>query len=356
MPTLQEERTNTPNRPYHDVPFLPLENSEQTTRHGAQFFSNVKQLGVGFGSKVFRVDRDGMWAGAEDFASAPWKVDWDGNMTATSITISGYVPTGGSLADIGAGNITSTYLGSNSVIAGKIAANAVVASNINVANLSAIDADLGTITAGSITGITITGGTIRTSASGARVELDDTDDDISIYDSGGLRARGYDQGWEYYNPSGTLVGEIYASATYGILLAADLVNGNDIFYGVGSTGAHSFHVGTSGTTSRFFFDDDNMWLGDSSDYTYDIQIFGVLGINNGIDMDDDLDWGINSGDLLLYDGIIHVANGFVRLAQMSGTEADARSDDLVDGNMYYRTDDDVIRVRLNGSWKTITTS
>lgn len=185
-------------QPYMDIPYLPLENQSQDSRNGAQFFSNVKSLQVGFGSKVFRVDRSGMWAGAETFTAAPWRVDWNGNMTATSITISGYIPTGGALADIGSGNITETYIGNNAissgkiaanaVIAGKVAANAITATEINVTNLASINANIGAITAGSltavsITGSTITGGTLQTATTGKRIVISGSTNDISIYNS-----------------------------------------------------------------------------------------------------------------------------------------------------------------------------
>jgi hypothetical protein len=158
-------QSNTISMPYFDVPFLPFEENDQTSRKGASFFSNVKQLQVGFGSSVFRVDRDGMWAGAEEFADAPWSVDWDGNMIANSVTISGYIPNGGALADIGVGNITGTYISDGAIVTAKLAANSVVASKISVASLSAISANIGTVTAGTITGVTITGGVVQTSAS-----------------------------------------------------------------------------------------------------------------------------------------------------------------------------------------------
>lgn len=351
---------------FSNVPYLTLEREELESRHGAHFFRNVKSLEVGFGSKVMRVDRDGLWLGAEQFASAPFRVDMEGNVTATSVTLSGYIPTGGALDDIGTGNITGTYiangaivtdkLAANAVVADKIASNSVTAAKINVSTLSAISANIGTITAGSITGVTITGGTVRTASSGDRIVLDGSNNDISIYNGSTRRARGYQQGWEFYNPSGTLIGEIYASSSNELLLAGNLVSGGKIFYGVASNGTHSMHVGTSGSTLRFYLDDNEMYLGNASDFSFDVQIFGVLNINNGIDMDDDLDWGINDGNIWLHDGVIAIDSGFFRLAQMSGAEADARSDDSVDGNMYYRTDDDVIRVRLNGTWRTITTS
>lgn len=183
-------QSNTVSQPYENIPFLPFENPDETIRHGAQFFKNVKQLQVGFGSQVFRVDRDGMWAGAEDFASAPWKVDWQGNMTATSVTISGYIPTGGALGDIGVGNITGTYIADGAIVTDKLAANAVVAAKISVSELSAISADIGDITAGTITGVTITGGVVQTSAAtnverarmlNSRFEVLDESNNVSGY-------------------------------------------------------------------------------------------------------------------------------------------------------------------------------
>lgn len=269
-----------------NIPFLPLEEDAGESRHGAQFFRNVKQLQVGFGSEVFRVDRDGMWAGAEDFASAPWSVDWQGNMVANSITLSGYIPTGGALTDIGAGNITSTYIGSGAITTGKIAANAVTASQIaagsvtatkiNVSQLSAISANIGSITAGTLTGVVL-----QTDTSGERIVIDGVDNDISIYDAGGdLRARGYQQGWEFYNESGTLVGELYASNSEGFLIAGDLFSSGSVYYGAGVSGAHSFHIGTSGSTLRLFIDTDDIFIGDTNNLDMDIEMLGLVEFHN----------------------------------------------------------------------------
>ena len=48
------------------------------------------------------------------------------------------------------------------------------------------------------------------------------------------------------------------------------------------------------------------------------------------------------------------SNGFLSLPQISGS--DAANIPVQNGAMYYRTDDDVIRAYLNGSWVTISTS
>lgn len=232
-------------KPYSSVPYIPLNEVELESRHGANFFSNVKQLSVGYGSRVFRVDRDGMWAGAETFAAAPWSVDWDGNMIANSITISGYIPTGGALSDIGTGGITETYIGSNAITTAKIAANAitasqiqanaVTASKISVSSLSAISANIGTVTSG-----TITGALIRTSSSGDRVELDDGDDAIRIYDTSGVkRMELIHDTLNFYTDAGNNAGIIYAvdSGSYEYLFF-DISNNSD--------GSFLFNIDNSG--------------------------------------------------------------------------------------------------------------
>lgn len=56
-------------------------------------------------------------------------------------------------------------------------------SALKVGSLSAISANLGTITAGSVTGVTITGGTIRTAASGSRLEMTGADNFLKAYNA-----------------------------------------------------------------------------------------------------------------------------------------------------------------------------
>lgn len=211
-------------QPYINIPFLPLEEVDGTDRFGAQFFSNVKQMMVGFGDKGFRVDREGMWAGAEAFADAPWSVDWEGNMIANSIVLTGYIPVGGALSDIGAGNITNTYIGANAIATGNIQAGAITASKISVSSLSAISANIGSITAGSlsavsITGSTITGTTLTTATSGQRVVL------TSTFAS-------------YYNSSGTNIVNTLASSNSYIIQGQ--TSTSNIYLDVGTSGAVAF--------------------------------------------------------------------------------------------------------------------
>lgn len=129
--------------------------------------NHVAYLQVGAGDKSLKIDDDGFWIGAKKFVDAPFRVDPEGNMVATSITLSGYIEIGGAGADVNAG---ATSINSN---------------RLSVSQLSALTADLGTITAGSITGVTITGSTFRTASSGARIELTASSAVMKFYDSGG---------------------------------------------------------------------------------------------------------------------------------------------------------------------------
>lgn len=56
---------------------------------GLEYIDNILAMQVGSGSKCFKTDQSGIWLGANRFASAPFRVDMSGNLTATSATISG---------------------------------------------------------------------------------------------------------------------------------------------------------------------------------------------------------------------------------------------------------------------------
>lgn len=174
--------------PYSNIAYIPLEEKDSF-----EDLSRVRALQVGFGSRVMRVDREGLWLGADTFAAAPFKVDMDGNVTATSLTITGYIPTGGALGDIGTGGITSGY----------IAAGAITASKISVSTLSAISADIGSVTAG-----TVTGATLRTSSSGARVEMTGATDALRVYDASALRMALDADEFIFYDTGGTRMGSM----------------------------------------------------------------------------------------------------------------------------------------------------
>lgn len=150
-----------------------------------------------------------LWAGAKDPAAAPFSVDKFGNLIANSVTLSGYLQVGEALSDIGAGNITSTYIGSNAITTAKLAAEAVTAVKIDVDDLFAQN-----ITA---TG-TITGARLRTASSGARVEMSTSANSFKIYDASALRLEIYENFINFNENDGTQVGSIYAGDTGNLLI------------------------------------------------------------------------------------------------------------------------------------------
>jgi len=214
-------------------------------------------------------------------------------------------------AKIDTGAITATKIASGAVIAGKIDAGAVTA---------------GTIAAGAIDGVTITGSLIRTSSSTTRVEMNASNNDLRIYNSGTLRAKGYQQGWEYYNDAGTLVGQIYASSTEGFLIGGDIVSTGKIYYGAGSSGSHGFYIGTSGSTLRFFFDTDSMIIGGASYMTVDI--YGEIDLNGGGLTLFDGDINMNGNNISNIDALSSFASAITINSNISMSAYDITCDDI----------------------------
>jgi len=252
-----------------------------------------------------------LWAGTEDPATAPFRVDKDGNMVATSLTITGYIPTGGALTDIGTGNITGTYIASDAITTPKIAANAITATKISVSTLSAISADIGTVTAGNINGLTITGGIVQTSSTGLRCVMDSSDDKVKFMNSSTVYASLYPYA------GGTNIGVILEAGG----TALTLNDGTTFIYAL--LQSESAYVNVDGA-------------GNSIDLVASsIDITGATNIEG-------------NGNHLSING-----NAFLRLKSMTGTTADALSG-VQNGCMYYRSSSDDIRVRIGGVWKTVT--
>lgn len=61
----------------------------QTKIAGQSDLRRVAAMEVGSGSKSLKVDGSGLWLGAREFASAPFSVDMEGNVTASSANLSG---------------------------------------------------------------------------------------------------------------------------------------------------------------------------------------------------------------------------------------------------------------------------
>lgn len=329
--------------PFTDVAYAELPTS---TDEQQGMYRDVKELQIGYGSEVLRASRQGLWLGAERFEDAPFSVDMQGNITAVSLDLTGFLEIGGAAADINGHSTT--------VSGGKITANSIVASKLSVSTLSSITADIGSITAGSITGVTITGGTVRTSSGSTRVEMSGSNNWLAIYKSSDLRAIFFDQGVFFYDSSGNDTGSVYAASdtlfldasnsTGRIALSAGssgyatfAINSTNYFYASGSLGYNVSPKDIVPVSSAQLGRSGAAWLEGHFD---DIAVDNILLDRN----------------LYVDNGSIDIDTGFLNLAQMSGATADARSD-FRDGSMYYRTDGtDVIRVLINGTWRTITTT
>lgn len=119
---------------------------------------------------------------------------------------------------IAAGTITASQISSATITATQIAAGTITADRLSVTSLSAITADLGTVTAG-----TITGATIKTAASGDRLELSSGTlkaivgaQNQVVLDTGGLTittgGSGYNQ-LRWLTPTGSLRASLSVLAT-----------------------------------------------------------------------------------------------------------------------------------------------
>jgi hypothetical protein len=132
-------------------------------------------------------------------------------------------------------------------------------SNLKVGELSAITANLGTVNAGNINGLTITGGTIRTAASGSRLEMTGSDNFLKAYNSSNTvyAEFGGTQGVVYANGRGrsAILGPVssfygdFAGGNYPSTDVPVLYGANDL--GNGIEGSSSYNgIGVFGGASR----------------------------------------------------------------------------------------------------------
>lgn len=241
--------------PFIDIPVAPLEN-KSNTRYGSDYFRDINELQVGMGSSVMRVDQSGLWLGAETFADAPFSVDMQGNVVATSLSLG---TLSGTLDDIADG---STYqkttvtevLGASYAYGGLNSSGEIIKGFLNTqlsskslpANGVRVDSSgiygrksssttfyidnagnayfvgdiaSASMSASTITGSTITGTTLSTATSGQRVVLFST---IAAF----------------YNSAGTQVAQVYADTTaYWIKGQTSTSN---IYLDAGSSGVVAF--------------------------------------------------------------------------------------------------------------------
>jgi len=75
--------------PFNDIPDKAIQST--TDYYGQDILNNVAAIKIGSGDRAFKADESGIWLGANKFEDAPFSVDLDGNVIATSIDLSNYL-------------------------------------------------------------------------------------------------------------------------------------------------------------------------------------------------------------------------------------------------------------------------
>jgi len=135
-----KEIVQPPIPPYQDIPYK-----------GGTDIRSLKELKVGGGTDILKVNKEGLFMGADNFTDAPFSVDYDGNITGTSLTI----------AD---GSITTAKLADEAVTAGKIKTGDITATQIASSTITTTQIKAGTIVTGDIGANTILAGNIAANA------------------------------------------------------------------------------------------------------------------------------------------------------------------------------------------------
>ncbi len=89
-----------------DTPFQTQDNYGQTQ------LDKLYSLQIGAGNIAFKADPSGIWLGADKFVNAPFSVDMNGNIVATSLGLGNYL----TKADTGQNLTGSINVGVSSVL------------------------------------------------------------------------------------------------------------------------------------------------------------------------------------------------------------------------------------------------
>jgi len=114
---------------------------------------------VGSGTQSVNMDVNGFYAGSDDFNTAPFSVDKSGHLIATDVTLSQYIHIGGAAADVNSG---VTTINGGQITTGSITTNQIGAGQITSTNLASNSVDNTKIVGGTITATQIQNGTITT--------------------------------------------------------------------------------------------------------------------------------------------------------------------------------------------------
>jgi hypothetical protein len=139
---------------------------------GGGLVQNFREVSFGAGSSIAKFNDDGFFVGAVKWADAPFRVDFQGNVVANSITIGGgsgiaNLSDAGALAvkdSVGATDCDTTIISGGKIITGLLTADNIQTGTLNASVVSVTNLNADNITAG-----TITGRTLRTAAPAAGV-------------------------------------------------------------------------------------------------------------------------------------------------------------------------------------------
>ncbi len=241
--------------PFVDIPLAVIPTTDQSGN--ATSLSNLQAVNIGDGGlNVFRADKSGIWLGSNKFATAPFKVDMSGNVTASSIILTGYVATGGAAADVNA-NLTTISGGkitALSITSAQIAANTITSGQLSTSLLYA-----GTITLD-------TNGQIKGGMTGY-----DSGSGFFLGMSGGIykfavgNSAGNKMTWDGTTLSitGSLVGGDIAIGSGNNIFKAD---SNGIYLGNATFGSAPFRVSMAGAVTASSLTLTNASIGSGSSY------------------------------------------------------------------------------------------
>jgi hypothetical protein len=277
---------------------------------------------VGTGNSVFKAFAGtGIWVGNAVFGSAPFRVDMAGNVTASSVTLTnasvgtGSTWTGNQIANAYIGNLNANKITTGTLTVGDGVSQATILINQSTSGGGGADAFL-----------RWSGGSRIWSDGSNDMGLNAIGGDIIFYGnstqmvqftSGGQAIFGVNSP---YAPTGIVcVGNFNVGVTGSANIPISRFNGGYVYFS------------NSGGNSSIYGGNSNRMEYNASNYHY-FNIGGNLRFQVS-----------NTG--------IYVPLGFFNLCQMTGATAAGIS--AQDGSMYYRTDYNTVRVRVAGTWRTL---
>lgn len=124
---------------------------------GDQSLGSLSSLAVGFGNVAMYADQTGLRLGNVKTSSAPFGVDMNGNVHATTLQISGNQIVSGT---INGQNVNITNLNASNITTGSLSANFLNGGTIDANNISVIHLNASNITTGTLSASFISGGTL----------------------------------------------------------------------------------------------------------------------------------------------------------------------------------------------------